>query len=838
MSLMRELPVDGVLPELIEGLKSHGSAVLLAPPGAGKSTRVPPAMLSSGLVGDGKIWMLQPRRAAAKLVARRIAEELSTPLGQKVGYSVRFESARSESTRIEVLTEGLLTRRLQVDPFLEGVSAVVFDEFHERSLHADLTFSLVREIQKEARPDLRILVMSATLDPEAVSAHLSGCPIIRAEGRSFPVDIRFEPRIEKEKVWTRCAATVRQALKEEAQGHVLVFLPGVGEITRLEDELTGLKGVDVLPLHGRMKLSDQERALAPSRRRKVILSTNLAESSITIEGVRTVIDTGFVRRSRFEPALGFSRLEMMRISQASADQRAGRAGRTDSGTCYRLWTAGEHQGMQPYDIPEIRGTDMARALLEIYAWGSDPVHFPWFESPKEAHMNQALVLLKKLGLVADGRITSRGTKALSLPLHPRLGSLVLCGVDEGIPNRAVAVATILSEPNIFRRFPKGMKGCDLEVRLDLLGAFERGGNHVREIGGEPNRRALSNCIKVRQQIMQQLGLRAGTTESNSPQFKKILVDHFPERVGAQRGSGSDRYRLAGGQGIILDEESLAKGQGLILALGIRAARRGERADHRVSLATILDLKEVDTVEGVDIYFDREREAVVHRKVRRLGDLVVSEHQMDTKPDPVWVAQVLAEEVAKNPGKVLKFNKEERNLLDRISFLSRTLPDLHLPSMDSLELPTTPSEQSLLSSLCFGLKSFEELRRLELLDHIRGALTFEQNKALDAYAPERFKLPNGTHGAISYEGEGPPVLRARVQQLFGLTENPTVASGRVALLLHILAPNKRPVQVTQDLKSFWSETYAQVRKDLRGRYPKHPWPEDPTRPIPPRRRSKT
>ena len=837
MSNMDHLPVDDVLSELLKGLEEHASALLIAPPGAGKSTRVPPAVLSSDWIGEGRVWMLQPRRAAAKLVAQRIASEMGVQLGQEVGYSVRFESKRSEKTRIEVLTEGLMTRRMQSDPFLEGVSVVIFDEFHERSLDADLAFSLICEIQKEARPDLRILVMSATLDAGPVASHLSDCPVVHAEGRAFPVAINFEAKTEKELIWRRCSHAVRRALKQESEGHVLVFLPGVGEIKRLEEELSGIQGVDVFPLHGRMKLSDQELALSPSRRRKVILSTNLAESSVTIQGVRAVVDTGLVRRARFEPTLGFSRLELTRISQASAEQRAGRAGRTQAGSCYRLWTSGDHKSMSGFEIPEVGRSDLARALLEIYAWGNSARTFPWFESPKRTHQDQALSLLESLNLVEEDRITTQGKEALRFPLHPRLASFVLRGAEEGFPRRSVAVATLLSEPDVFRKLPKGVKGCDLELRLELLEAYEKGADACRKIGGEVNRRSLSSCVKVRRQLLQLLGTGVGGIEPASPDFTKVLIEHFPERVGAQRGSGSNRYRLAGGQGIILDEDSLSQGQSLILALGIWAARRGERADHRVGFAMSLNLEELDTVEGSDTYFDREREAVLHRRVRRLGDLVVSEHQMDTKPDPELVSRVLAEAVAKNPKRALKLSKEALNLLQRIEFLNRTLPDMKLPTMGELQEAGAVQEGSLLLSICTGLRSFDETRKLDLLGHIQGALTYEQQKALDAHAPDRFLLPNGTHGFISYEGDGPPVLKARVQQFFGLRENPSVAMGTVPLLLHILAPNQRPVQVTQDLQSFWSDTYAQVRKDLRGRYPKHPWPEDPTTPIPPRSRRK-
>lgn len=813
------LPIDTVLPALLTALRETGAAVLLAPPGAGKTTRVPPAILDAGLC-DGRLLVLQPRRVAARAAARRIAAERGVRVGGEVGYRVRFEDRTGPDTRIALLTEGLLTRRLQSDPFLEGVGCVVFDEFHERSLHADLGLALLREIRRDVRPDLRLVVMSATLDPGPVAAWLDA-PTVQSAGRAFPVEVSYDPLPDDRRIEQRVASAVRAALSAEPSGDVLVFLPGVGEIERTAEAL-GAIDAEVLPLHGRLPAAEQDRALAPHDGRRVVLSTNIAETSVTLGGVTTVIDSGLARQPRFDPAIGLERLELTRISRASADQRAGRAGRVRAGRCRRLWTAGEHRGLLPFDAPEITRVDLTRAVLEVRAWGVDPRAFEWFEAPPASTIEQAEALLTRLGALDDGGVTPLGEQLLALPLPPRLGRVVVEGHRVGELRAAATAAALAAERDIYRRAPAITADSDLELRLDALRAADRG----RAPHGV-DRRALSEVRRARDQLVR----IAGSTLGKQPEgetddaaaLARLLLAGFPDRVAQRRAPRSDRFKLAGGGGARLSADSAVRDAELIVAVSLRGARRGERAEHVIDVASALDPAWIDATEAVETRFDAEREAVGQVRRRRYLELVLAEVPAGEGADPIEVAATLARAVAADPRAALRWPDSPAGaLVTRLRWLAEVDPSLGLPTFPELDPHDPPAP--LIEALCDGRRSFAELRRLDLRSMLDGLVPHPARVALDRLAPPALTLPDGTRKALSYTVGEAPVLATRFERLFGLDETPAVAG--VPLTLHLLAPNRRPVQITDDLPSFWRTTYPQVRKELRGRYPKHPWPDDP------------
>lgn len=831
--MLDPLPIDPLLPDIITSLRQHPGLVLVSPPGSGKTTRVPPALLDAGLAGNGRIVVLQPRRVAARLAARRISEERDGVVGQEVGYSVRFERKVSAATRLEVVTEGLLTRRLQTDPFLEGTSVVVLDEFHERSLHVDLTLGLLREAWDAGRDDLKLVVMSATLDPGPVAAFLRGAPVIRGEGRAFPVELRYDSRPDDRPLPQRIAEAVRESLASQPSGHVLVFLPGQGEIHRtaelLEDAARagdrGLAHVDVLPLYSGLRPEVQDRALMPSRRRKVVLATNIAETSVTLDGVTTVVDSGLARAPRWDVALGLDRLELGRISAASADQRAGRAGRTGPGVCRRLWTASEQRNLSPFDAPEVASVDLAPTALAIRAWGGDPRTFRWFERPPEAALSAAEGLLRGLGAADDRGLTRLGQALAVLPVHPRLGAVVVAGAEQGCIEAAAAAAALASERDPWRSgLDESGPPVDLGARVAALLQQERPPREVERGAWMACREAMGQLLGV---ARSELGARSvGRPELPEDQaLVSVLLAGFPDRVGRRRAPSSDRIRLASGAGAVLDRRG-DPGTELVLAVSLDAGGPQDRGEHRIRLAAGLEAgwlpRSAVTVER-ELRFDPERDAVVGRRITRYGRLVLDERPDPEAPDPTRVSELLAEAALAAPERALPLGEEARRVVDRVAFLRRVAPELGLPDLRDL--------RPILERLCVGRRSLRELRALDAREVLLGELPWPARQALDRMAPDALEVPSGRQVRLDYEGEGPPVLAARIQQLFGLRETPRLADGRAAVLVHLLAPNQRPMQVTQDLASFWANTYQDVRKDLRGRYPKHAWPEDPYTAIP-------
>jgi ATP-dependent helicase HrpB len=812
------LPIDAVLPDLLAALRERPSAVLIAPTGAGKTTRVPPALLDQV---EGRIVMLEPRRIAARAAARRMADEGGWRVGDEVGYQVRFDRKAGPATRILVVTEGILVQMLQADPFLEDVGAVIFDEIHERSLHTDLSLAMTRRVQREVRPDLKILAMSATIDPGPIAAYLDA-PVIESEGRLHPVEIRY---LDRE---TPIAAAVRRAL-EETEGDVLVFLPGVGEIDRATQALSG--DFAVLPLYGDLPAERQDEVLRPLDRRKVVLATNVAETSVTVEGVTAVVDSGLVRRMRYDPSTGLDRLELGKISRASADQRAGRAGRQGPGLCLRLWPAWEHPALPERETPEIRRVDLAAPALQLLAWGeSDLTAFGWLEPPDPAALASALQLLRRLDATDGHGVTAIGKLLAHMPVHPRLGRLLLEGHRLGHPREAALLAALLSERDPFPRTPRGTgprraSRSDLLDRLDALEAFERRDWSEDRL----NAGAARFVLKARDQLNDMARRELGPASSKGPRDEallKSLLAAYPDRLAKRREPRSLRALMVGGRGVRLAEESAVLDPDLFLCIDLDD-RTGEALVRLASEVRPEWLPPDRLTTTVDLVFDEEKERVIAWKRTRYDDLILAETEA-----PASGAEILlAEAAATRLDRALPLDDPEvANFLARVRSLREWMPELSLPAFDDDHL------RDLLPALTTGRKSFAELRKAPLLAILQGALTHQQLQAVEKEAPERLEVPSGSHIRLVYEPGRPPVLAARIQELFGLAETPRVAGGRVAVLLHLLAPNHRPQQVTHDLRSFWENTYPQVRKELAGRYPKHSWPLDPWN-APPERRPK-
>ena len=843
------LPIDEALPELVAQLKQAGCVVLVAPTGAGKTTRVPPALLDAGLAGDGAVVMLEPRRLAARAAARRMTVERGGRLGDEVGYRVRFDRKVSRATRIEVVTEGLFVRRLQGDPFLSGVGAVIFDEFHERHLDGDLALAMVRRLRAEVRPDLPLVIMSATLDAEAIGAALD-CPVVRCEGRSYPVEIAYLPSPPSGPLGEQVLRGVAAVLPRSA-GDVLVFLPGRGAIAASERALGDLArqhDLELCRLHGELPGDQQDRVLRSGPRRKVILATNVAETSVTIEGVTAVVDTGLARIPEFDPAVGLDRLAVLPISKASADQRAGRAGRTSPGFCARLWTQGQQRSRAEVLAPEIQRLDLAGPVLQLRAWGeADPAALPWLEPPSTASLALADQLLLRLGAFDGTRVTPAGLALSRLPLPPRLGRLGLEGVVHGVARRAALACALLSErdpaPRVRRANACGPS--DLTDRLiqleDQAPGGRRGGGAGRGAAGW-NHGAAQQILRVAQELARLLEVHgqevprakgAGGRTPRQPEkgtggesaealLGRALLAAFPDRLARRRGPGSDRAVMVGGRGVRVDSSSIVREAPLFLCLSLEGtARQGGEALVRLASAVERNwLPEERLTEEEIVVFDRERQSVGARRRVLFDDLLLEEHSVPGR-DPQGMALALEEAARADLGGALDLERRElKAFLNRVAWIAEWLPELDWPVVDERALA------DLLPSLCHGRRSFAELRRAPLLDQVRGLLGHQLLALLDREAPERVAVPSGSRIALVYEPGRAPQLPVRIQEMFGQKETPRLARGRVPVVLHLLGPNMREQQVTDDLASFWANTYPLVRKDLRRRYPKHSWPEDP------------
>lgn len=773
-----------------------------------------------------------------------MAVERGVRLGEEVGYHVRFDRCASVRTRINVVTEGILLRMLQDDPFLESVAAVVFDEFHERSLNSDLALAMVRRVKETVRPELKLAVMSATLDPRPIAAYLGGCPAVESEGRLHPVLIGYADNLENLTIPDRAAEGVRRILGR-SEGDILAFLPGVGEIlqtARRLETVAAERNLAVMPLYGDLPAEKQDDVLAPlaSGQRKVVLATNVAETSITIEGITGVVDTGAARTLVFDPHVGMDRLQLVRISQASADQRAGRAGRTQPGVCLRLWPERTHRHRAPHDEPEIRRLDLAGPVLQLRAWGeADLKAFPWYEPPSEAAIDQAETLLRRLdALDAGGGVSELGQGMARLPVGPRLGRMVLEGQRRGQPEAVALAAALLSERDPFssrdddpsrRRQARGNSESDVLDRVAALEAFDQSGRSDTPFG-PIHRSAAKYVLHVRDQLLRELrrNARPSQTEDTADEVVlRALLAAFPDRLVRRSAPGSRFGRMVGGRGVRQAESSAVRDAPLYLAIDVD--RGQSEAFVRQASAVERDwLPAEHLARRTEVDFDRAARRVVARRRVYWEDLLLEETP-EALPEGPEVARILAYAAEEAFAEVFPWDDSAAaDYVSRVRSLAGWMPELELPSLDEQGL------KAVLPTVCAGCRSFDELRKAPWLAAIQSLLTPQQYQAVEREAPERIEVPSGSRIKLHYEPGKPPVLAVRIQEVFGLMETPRVARGRVPVLLHLLAPNMRPQQVTDDLASFWKNTYHQVRKDLRRRYPKHAWPEDPYQAVAQRR----
>lgn len=796
-----DLPVRSVLPELVAALDSHSGTVLAAAPGAGKTTLVPPALLDAV---DGGILLLEPRRVAVRAAARRIASLLGESIGGRVGYVVRGESRTSPSNRLTVMTPGVLLRKLQADPELGGVSLVIFDEFHERSLENDLDLAFVLDVQENLRPELKILIMSATLETGRIAALLGGVPVVEAPGRQFPVEIRYdEGGLDR---FRPASGTARAVVKlyRESDGDLLVFLPGMREIDECAALLAGMlpEQALLLKLHGSLGAAEQDRALvpAPPGMRKVVLATNVAESSITIDGITGVVDSGLERRMRFDPAAGIPFLEVGPVSKASAAQRSGRAGRTRPGVAVRLWNAFEERSRPERTQPEILEADLAGFALETAAWGTPAEALRWLDAPPSARLAAARTLLTELGAFdGGGRLTARGRELVRLPVHPRLGAMLLTARERGLLPLGCGIAALLEERDAFR----GARGADLRERL---------------AGMRSNPGAFRNQLVIRRQLLELMGAKDAVCDAEAAGL--LVASAFPDWVGKARSRHGRSYLLCGGSGGVLAEGDDLAGYEF---LAVARLEGGAGRDPAIRLAAPVEeaalvslfkerLREVDAVE-----FDPERERVYARRELRLGAVVLRSTMQENPPEQALAEAVLNAAAGRNRPLPPEGAKAARQLFERVAFARRQEPEEYPNWGSGFAAQAAP--------FLAGIRSFADLDRFDWLELLRNLLGFERLRALDANYPEAFTTPAGARHRIDYDNEI-PTLSAKVQEFYGVGSHPAVGRKRIPLRIELLSPAQRPVQVTTDLPGFWRGNWPLVQKEMKSRYPKHFWPDDP------------
>ncbi|GAB1477811.1 ATP-dependent helicase HrpB [Paracoccaceae bacterium] len=801
---MSRLPIDDALPELRAALGARGLAVLQAPPGAGKTTRVPLDLLAAGLV-TGRIVMLEPRRLAARAAAERMAETLGEKVGQTVGYRIRGEAKVSAATRIEVVTEGILTRMIQSDAELPGIGLLIFDEFHERSLNADLGLALALEIRGALREDLQLLVMSATLDAAPVAALMGDAPLITSEGRAYPVETRWLPRTPDVTLRFEAAVAglVAQAVEECPEGGVLVFLPGEGEIRRVEAALRLPEGCVVRPLFGAMDFAAQRAALAPVQGRKVVLATSIAETSLTLPDIRVVVDAGRARRARFDPNSGMSRLVTERVTRAEAEQRRGRAGRVAAGVCYRMWTKGEEGGLAPFPPAEIEAADLAPLALELALWGDTAL--PFLTPPNPGVLAEAQALLTALGALESGRITAHGRALAVLPLHPRLGHMLLTAGREAAP-----LAALMAERDPLRGAPP-----DLALRLGALADPRR---YEAEHPWPLSRPVLERVREEARRLSRSLPDGAGKHAAYSPAQMASLA--YPDRVGLRRKGEAPRWLLSGGKGAAMTAGTPLAAARLVVATDLD----GDAREAAVRQALPITEAELRAVHGGEIgwhevvEWSRREGRVLARREERFGVLVLDGRPWPEAP-PLALARAALDGLRQTG---LPFTPAARRLRARIE-LARGGGDGWPDCSDPALLATL--EDWLLPHLPV-VRTEADLRALDLTEALKARLSWEQQAELDRLVPAHFETPLGRRVPIDYDGENPGI-ELRLQEMFGVTVHPTVGRNRLPLRVTLLSPGQKPIQVTMDIPNFWRTSYADVRKDMRGQYPRHPWPEDPT-----------
>lgn len=817
-----QFPINDIIPELKATLQTAPVIILQAPPGAGKSTILPLELLNEPWLNGQKMLMLEPRRLAARSVATRMASLLEEEVAATVGCRVRFENRVSKSTRIEVVTEGILTRMLQNDNGLEGVGLVIFDEFHERSLNADLALALCLQVQQVLRDDLRILIMSATLDGAKLSSSLSNAPVLTSLGRQFPVALNYLNPDESQPLPLRMARAIQSAYRKE-QGDILAFFPGTGEIQRtlqlLEEEHIG---ANILPLYGDLSPAKQQEAILPDPHglRKIILATSIAETSLTIEGITTVVDSGFSRVPVFDPRSGLTKLETVKVTKDAADQRAGRAGRLGPGVCYRLWTEGSHIHLSPHRKPEILEADLAPLMLELANWGVQNItELFWLNPPPVGNVSQAKELLTQLGALENGRITGRGKEMLQLPTHPRIAHLLMEAKhwqqqqpEIGYMALAADVAALLEERDPLQK----ESGTDLALRVEALRKWRSGGY------ANADRRVLERIERLAQSWRRLLKADADNDTQHIYAVGKLLAAAYPERVAKRMDKGGLRYRLSNGRIVRIAEADPLHSEEYLAIAQLDAGM----AEGRIFSAAALDPSDLADLatEKQKVVWDKERNMIVSTIEKSVGGIV-----LESKPNPKIDGQqriaILCSMIRDNGLRVLGWSEAQEQLQNRIGSLRAWRPAEPWPDVSDVQLLDTLEEW--LSPYLISISKLTELQKLNLNEIIRSILPWELAQKLDTLAPAKLEVPTGSMIQLTYFPDGSKIeMAVRLQEVFGLFETPAVNEGRNKVLMHLLSPGYKPVQVTQDLNSFWNKTYFEVRKDLLSRYPRHHWPLDP------------
>jgi ATP-dependent helicase HrpB len=840
----RDLPIYELETKIVAALRDQSRLILQAPTGSGKSTQVPQILLDHGLARNGEVVVLQPRRIAARLLAKRVAFERNSRVGDEVGYQVRFEKAASNRTRIRFVTEGILLRQLLQDPQLRSVAAILFDEFHERHLYGDITLARVLQLQQTTRPDLRLAVVSATLESNKLEKYLAPCPVLTSAGRMHPVTIEYlnKPvRPENYPIWELTADELER-LARNTQGDVLVFMPGKYEIARTISAIRASRVSDefvVLPLHSELPPAEQDAALASYNKRKAIVATNVAETSLTIEGVRTVIDSGLARIARFDPRRGINTLFVEKISRASADQRAGRAGRTAPGHCLRLWTENEHLNRAVQELPEVKRLDLSEVVLTLKASGVEEIReFPWLERPEPQSLDNAERLLNDLGAISAGKITSLGKRMLAFPLHPRYARMLIAAEEQKCVRAIALIAALTQGRNLFRR-PEGKQMRD--ERDDVFGSDDQSDLFIllrafrfAEINNFDQRRCSRLGINARAareagQLWEQFlaiareeGLDTSEGESAAEAIARCVLAGFPDQVATRLNTGTLRCALVHQRRGVLARESVVRQAPLLTASEIREIESsdGER-EVLLTLATAIKQQWLQeffpeaVVEKTELSFDRTQRRVVARTLTLFHDLILAEKKSEQVPARE-AAAILAREVRGGNCPLKHWDHRVEQWIARLNFAAKNFPELELPAI------AEPDRLLLIEQVCEGATSYKEIKERPVVPILKSWLSPSQQATLDSIAPERIQLPNERHAKITYSADAPPTIAVRIQDLYGVPDRVTIARGQIPLRIQVLAPNHRPIQVTDDLRTFWRESYPRIKQELQRKYPKHEW----------------
>lgn len=847
-SSLHKLPIYEIESRLVAELSAHRRAVVVAPTGSGKSTQVPQMLLDRGLLGDGQVVILQPRRLATRMLAARVAEERGVKLGAEVGYQIRLENITSSATRIKYVTEGILLRAMLSDPELAGISTLIFDEFHERHLYGDITLGRALDIQSTIRPDLNIIVMSATLAVEQVRAYLNPCTVLESEGRTYPVDIRYAPKTSELPVWDRAVEAFEELVRGGAEGDALIFMPGAYEISRTVQALemsSSARGCMILPLHGELNPRDQDAAVARYDRRKIVVSTNVAETSLTIDGVRMVIDGGLARIPRYDPYRGINTLLVEKISRASADQRAGRAGRTAPGVCYRLWTEREHRERPGQELPEIKRLDLAEVILTLKASGIDHVgKFRWIEPPEERSIQKALQLLTDLGALTitsvpgdEGVITPMGRRMIAFPVHPRYARMMLAGQELGCVYQACLLAALTQGRDILMR---RQGGAVSDQRDDLLGdsavsdffrlvrawnyadkngyrldACKRLGVHAQS--ARQVRPLLDHFLMIARQEKLDVQVRPVDDEV----IQKCILSGFSDQLARRLDEGTLRCQIVHNRRGQIARESVVKDHALVVAAEVHEIEGKDReVNVLLSLCTAVKPEWLRAMfpehfnEAVGVEYDTVTKRVEAERQLRFRDLVMESKRMDTPPLDA-AADLLAAEVIKGTLTLKQWDHGVEQWIQRVNNLAAWCPELGITAI------TEADRHTMIAQICYGAVSYKDIKEKDVWPVVREWLNYAQQQLLDQYCPERINLPNGRKAKVTYTPES-PFISLRIQELFGVEDRVTVAKGRIPVLVHILAPSQRPVQITQDMPGFWRDHYPRIKQELKRKYPKHEW----------------